>query len=132
MILLAACGGSSPTGGGNTPPVENVSMSDNASGPPYAFSPASMTVKVGTRVKWTNNGGTAHTSTSDASPQPVWDSGTLVPSGTTPCNPSDPYCNPGTTPAGTYQVTFNTPGTYQYHCSFHGPQGMTGTITVMP
>jgi plastocyanin len=132
LVLAAACGGSSPTGGGNPPPVQNVIMNDHAGVAPYAYSPATVTVKVGTTVKWTNNGGTAHTATSDATPQPIWNSGTVLPAGSASCPPTDPYCQPGGTPAGTYQVTFNSPGTYQYHCEFHGPQGMTGTITVTP
>jgi len=132
FLLAAACGGSSPTGGGATPPVENVTMNDNAGAAPYAFSPATVTVKVGTTVRWTNNGSTAHTATSDATPQPVWESGTVLPAGSTSCPPNDPYCQPSGTPPGTYQVTLNTAGTYQYHCSFHQALGMTGTITVMP
>ena len=134
LMLVAACGGSGPTGGGGnpTPGVENVIMNDNAGAAPYTFAPATLTVKVGTRVKWTNNGSTAHTATSDATPQPIWNSGTVLPAGSTSCPPADPYCQPGGTPAGTYQLTFNSPGTYQYHCEVHGPQGMTGTITVTP
>jgi len=132
LVLAAACGGSSPTGGGNPPAVQNVIMNDHAGVAPYAYAPATVTVKVGTTVKWTNNGGTAHTATSDATPQPIWNSGTVLPAGSASCPPTDPYCQPGGTPAGTYQVTFNSPGTYQYHCEFHGPQGMTGTITVTP
>ncbi len=31
----------------------------------------------------------------------------------------------------THQVTFDTPGTYQYDCAVHG-QLMTGRIVVMP
>jgi len=34
------------------------------------------------------------------------------------------------TGAGTYAVTFNTPGTYTYDCSVHG-QAMTGRIVVI-
>lgn len=133
LVFAAACGGSSPTGGGNTQPtVQNVNMNDNAGAAPYAYSPATVTVKVGTTVKWTNGGATAHTATSDATPQPIWNSGTVLPGGSTSCPPADPYCQPSGTPAGTYQMTFNNPGTYQYHCEFHGPQGMTGTITVTP
>jgi plastocyanin len=107
-------------------------MTDNGGSAPYAFSPAPLTIKVGTVVKWTNNGNAPHTSTSDATPQPTWDSGTLDPAGTTTCTPGDPYCTPGSTPAGTYQRTFNAIGTYQYHCALHGASGMTGTITVTP
>ena len=132
LVLVAACGGSSPTGGNTPPNVRNVIMNDNAGAAPYAYSPATVTVTVGTTVQWTNNGGTAHTTTSDATPQPIWNSGTVLPAGSASCPPTDPYCQPGGTPAGTYQVTFSSPGTYQYHCEFHGPQGMTGTITVTP
>jgi plastocyanin len=35
------------------------------------------------------------------------------------------------TGAGTYSVTFTTPGTYKYDCSVHGA-AMTGTIVVLP
>jgi plastocyanin len=130
FVAGAACGGSSPTssaGGTNTPPpgapVVNVSMTDNN------FSPPAPSVTVGTTVKWTNNGNTAHTTTSDATP-PIWSSGTVSPSRTNTCDPADPYCQPGMTPPGTYVVMFSTPGTYSYHCQFH-PE-MTGTITVTP
>src|SRR6266516_4337860 len=121
MILVAACGGgSAPTGGGGNPQPEvmNVSMSDNGGAAPYAFSPTPLTVPVGTVVRWTNNGTTGHTTTSDDA-QPIWNSGTVLPAGSTTCPPSDPYCQPGGTPAGNYQRTFATAGTYQYHCQFH-------------
>jgi plastocyanin len=29
-----------------------------------------------------------------------------------------------------FTFKFNTPGTYHFHCFFHGPIGMTGTVTV--
>ncbi len=139
-ILAAACGGSSSTSLGNNPPpppppppppTASVSMTDNSGLSPYAFSPANLSVKVGTTVIWTNNGKATHTSTSDATPA-VWTSGTVAPAGSTSCAPNDPYCTPGTTPPGTFQQTFSTAGTYSYHCENHGAQGMTGTITVTP
>jgi len=139
LIGAAACGGSSsPTGSGGNPqqpagPVADVSMTDNGGLGPFAFSPAMLPIKVGTKVRWTNNGKAQHTATSDATPQPVWESGTVQPAGTTTCAPNDIYCTPGPTAPGTYVSSpFNTPGTYQYHCDFHGAQGMTGTITVTP
>jgi plastocyanin len=138
LALLAACGGSTPTGSGgnqNPPPVVNVSMTDNGGLGPYAFSEPSVTISVGTTVKWTNRGKADHTATSDETPA-VWTSGTLEPAGTGTCEPYDPYCTPGT-PAGTYARTFNTAGTFPYHCQNHATQemtgvftGMTGTITV--
>ena len=45
----------------------------------FSFAPSTMTIKVGTRVTWTDAGPSAHTATSDGG---VWDSGTLgAPSG---------------------------------------------------
>lgn len=132
--IAAACGGggSGPTGGGGNPPpgsaVVNVSMTDNGGLAPYAFSPATPTITVGTTVKWTNSGTTAHTTTSDS---PGWDSDSLAPRGSTTCDPYGYNCQPGSAP-GTFQQTFMTAGTYQYHCQFHVAQGMTGTITVTP
>ena len=127
-IIASACGGSSPTSyGGNNPPppppppgatVETVSMTD------YAFTPATPSIKAGTVVKWVNNGSTSHTATSDGG---TFDSGSLAAPGTT----TDPYGGTTTTPGGSFSVTFSTPGTYTYHCTFHGaPNNMKGTITV--
>ena len=68
LILAAACGGSNPTGGGSgtpPPPVRNVAMSD------YSFTPKDVTIKVGTRVTWTNNGTTDHTATTVHWPCPT-------------------------------------------------------------
>ncbi len=90
----------------------------------FSFSPSTMTIKVGTRVTWTNAGPSAHTATSDNG---IWDSGTLgAPSG------GGGY---GGSASGTYQFTFNTAGTYRYHCKIHPPASypsFTGTITVTP
>jgi plastocyanin len=118
LAAAAACGGgSSPTSGSTGGP--RVTIQD------FSFSPTTLTIKTGTTVTWTNNGPSAHTTTSDTM---TWDSPTLS-------GPSsgDPYG--GGMPAGTFQFTFNTPGTYRYHCSNHPPAlyaGFTGTITVTP
>ena len=65
LLVSAACGSStglslSGGGGGNMPSgsVVAVIIKD------FSFSPAAVTVKVGTTVKWTNNGPSAHTATS--------------------------------------------------------------------
>ena len=96
-----------PTGGGGSSgSVVDVSIRD------FTFTPASVTVKVGTTVRWTNNGPSAHTTTSDMG---VWNSGLLSPN------------------AGTFEMTFSTTGTFPYHCSIHPPSvypGFVGTVTV--
>ncbi len=74
----------------------------------FAFSPANITVKAGTKVTWTNNDSVAHTVTET--------------DGKT--GPASSDVNPGET----YSFTFSTPGTYQYYCSIH--QSMLGTVVV--
>lgn len=108
IATMAACGSSSS--GGSAP----VSTSGSGSGSGdtvtiqnFAFHPASLTVKVGTKVTFTNEDGTIHTATSN--PSGVIDSGNL---------------NKGQS----YTVTFTKAGTYHYICSIH--QNMTGTIIV--
>ncbi len=72
----------------------------------FAFGPNNLTVAVGTTVTWTNDDGPSHTTTSDAE---GWNSGTL-------------------STGATFQVVFDTPGTFTYHCSIH--PSMTATVTV--
>lgn len=72
-----------------------------------AFYPASQVISKGTIVKWTNNDGMDHTVTSNSA---VFDSGNI-------------------SSTQTYSYTFNTPGSYPYHCTIHGVS-MSGTITV--
>jgi len=76
----------------------------------FKFTPAELTVAVGTTVTWTNQGPAPHTTTSLATPA-VWDSGPM--------------------PRGrTYSFTFKSAGVYKYHCSIH--PSMLGTVTVRP
>jgi plastocyanin len=72
------------------------------------FSPVTITVAVGTTVTWKNSDGIAHTSTSDTG---VWDTGTLA-------------------AGASSTTTFNTVGTFPYHCAFHVSMGMKGTVVV--
>lgn len=74
----------------------------------FTYSPQTVTVTLGTRIRWLNEGPSTHTTTSDTG---VWDSGVM---------------NPGQT----YGVLFNSPGTYPYHCTLH-PETMTGTVNVL-
>ena len=70
------------------------------------FDNASMTVKVGTPVRWFNNGTNKHTATAtDLS----WGTGTIQ-------------------PGGNFARYFNAPGTYTYFCSYHPT--ITATLIV--
>ncbi len=114
---LAACGGgysSAPPANnnppGNTPPpAGGISVSNNY------FNPTAKTVAAGTTVQWSWNScsGDPYGGQTCTSHSVTFDDGTSSP----------------TQDQGTYQRTFNTPGTYNYHCTQH-PTQMTGTITV--
>jgi plastocyanin len=86
------------------PGSQDVSVTDNA------FSPSTVTVTSGATVTWTWNGSNQHNVT--------WVSGTPAAS--------------ATQSSGSYQRTFDTPGTYAYYCTIHGSPtgGMRGTVVV--
>ena len=71
----------------------------------------SLTVPLGTTVRWTNRDPAPHTSTSGTVSQKsnVWDSGTIG-------------------AGGSFSFTFTEPGTFQYFCEIH--PFMTGTVVV--
>jgi glucose/arabinose dehydrogenase/plastocyanin len=70
----------------------------------FAFEPANVMISAGDMVRWTEMDGAGHSSTSDTG---LWDSGFL------PLN-------------GTFSFTFNSPGTFPYHCTPH--PFMTATV----
>ncbi len=103
-MAVISCSKSSGYGSNNTttpPPVANAVSIVNMS-----FTPATLTVSVGTTVTWTNNDGMTHTVTSDAS---GFDSGDI-------------------TMGSKYSRVFSVAGTYAYHCTIH--PAMKGTIVV--
>ena len=71
-----------------------------------AFMPDDLEISPGSTVTWMNTDATSHTSTSDGA---LWASGTLA-------------------PGRQFSFTFQTTGTFAYHCSIH--PGMVGTIVV--
>ncbi|MGW2248804.1 plastocyanin/azurin family copper-binding protein [Kitasatospora sp. NPDC001660] len=77
----------------------------------FAFSPPALTVKVGTKVTWTNTDPDTHTVTSKQG------SGGPLQSAALATN-------------DTYSYTFTQPGTYPYFCSIH--PFMTATVEVTP
>jgi plastocyanin len=104
--LAAACGGggsssdgggSSSTGGqggGNAVTIDNL-----------AFSPATLNLKTGQEVTWTNKQDIAHTVTADG-------------------GAFDHQMPPG----ATFSFTFDKAGSFPYHCTIH--PSMTATIQV--
>jgi plastocyanin len=74
----------------------------------FAFSPASLTVKVGTTVTWINQDTDAHTVTTQ--------------------NNAGPLSSQALTTGQTYSYTFTKAGTYSYLCTIH--PFMTATVTV--
>ncbi len=93
--------GDSPPSSGDTSP-NTITMVNES------FSPSSLTVTPGTSVTWKNNDSVTHTSTSDT--PGIWDTGDIL-------------------REGSKTTTFNTVGTFKFHCSIH-PTTMTGTIVV--
>jgi amicyanin len=73
----------------------------------FAFSPSTLTIKTGETVTWTNDDSTTHTITSDT--------GSELGSGSI-------------STGQTYSHTFNTAGTFDYHCSIH--TSMKGKVIV--
>jgi len=101
-ITITSCSkGSNNNSMTTTPPAANSVSIVNMS-----FSPAALTVTVGTTVTWTNNDNMTHTVTSDTS---AFDSGNL-------------------TVGSKFTKVFSVAGTYEYHCTIHPT--MKGSIVV--
>lgn len=124
VVMLAACGGTTTTtSSGSTPtavPATAQPTQATASGTTamikmieqnnkYMFSPQSITVKVGTKVVWTNSSDAPHTVTSDNNAFTA--SQTL-------------------SEKQMFSQTFTKAGTYTYHCSIH--PYMKATVNVQP
>ena len=117
LTMAAACGGysspSSPTTTPTPPAPATGGQSMSVSIPSgaavlttTAFNPDVTDVGVGTTVTWTNNDSVAHTSTANAGGS---NSGTVG-------------------PGGRFSFTFQSAGSFPYHCAIH--PGMVGTVVV--
>lgn len=73
----------------------------------FQFSPSTITIKTGQTVTWTNKDSTQHTITSDSGSE---------------------LASAILSPGQTYSHTFDSSGTYSYHCSFH--PGMKAKVIV--
>jgi plastocyanin len=98
-IWMAACSKSSSSNNGGTG-APTITMQN------MVFSNTSVTITAGTKVTWNNNDNMTHTVTSDNA---IFNSGDMA-------------------AGNTFNFTFNTPGTYSYHCVYHST--MTGVIIV--
>ena len=107
-------GNQQPVGG--SPATQGSSQTSTTSSKPavllvniqdFSFSPSLMTVKKGDTIVWTNKDAAPHTVTWDVNGQKS--SGKLE-------------------HGMAFSFTFNTAGTFSYHCAFH--PGMKGKVTV--
>jgi len=92
--------GQTDEGGQTAPASAAVSISN------FAFDPGVLEIAAGTTVTWTNNDGANHTVTADDG---SFDSGSFG-------------------SGATFSFTFDTPGTFTYHCDIHS--NMTGSVVV--
>lgn len=116
-FAVVGCGGGSsgpsPPSGNTPPPAGGITVANNA------FSPPSKAVGVGETVQWgwsTCSGGGGYGGGETCVLHSVtWDDG-----------------SPGSSlqETGNYSRNFSVAGTYNYHCSVHRLEGMTGSITV--
>ncbi|HIK78977.1 MAG TPA: hypothetical protein EYG04_06225, partial [Candidatus Poseidoniales archaeon] len=99
-IISTASAGGGGGGGATTHPVE---ISNT-------FTPNNLTINMGDSVEWTNVDSNSHTVTDMGTGPETFDSGNI---------------NQG----GTFSVSLQTPGTYDYQCNYH--TSMTGVIHVI-
>jgi len=106
MAVLAVGPFSQPSSPPSIPPPPKVGIVN------YSYQPAQLTVKAGTKVTWTNMDPVEHTVT--VSSQGGSSTGTI---------------NSGLLePDQRFSITFDIPGTYEYHCDVHPT--MMGTVKV--
>ena len=116
IVLLGACSGGED---------HTVTMPSE-----HVFEPATITIKAGESVTWTNGSNEQHTVTADESalPEgaPYFSSGDA--DGEKAAN--DDLAQELILPDGEYAHTFETPGRYAYYCILHLSDGMKGTVVV--
>ena len=122
-LTLVACGGDDDDDGASSGGATTTEQTDTGSAPPanaseavevdipsISFDPASVTVKVGTTVKWTNSDDLPHTVTKTDGPGEDFDSGNMDAGG------------------AEFEHTFEEKGKFDYVCQIH--PGQEGSVTV--
>jgi plastocyanin len=97
-----------------------VSMKNNPKG---VFVPATVNIKVGDTVKWTNPAVITHTVTFDPA-QAATATNVALPAGVAP------FGSDNMEEDATFSHTFTVKGTYKYICKMHEAMGMVGTVVV--
>lgn len=103
VILLVACGSSSPT--------DPLSGTIEVELREASFSRPDLTIEVGSTIRWVNQGNVTHTITPDGHGE--WQRQEL--------SQADEV----------FEHTFTSEGTFDYFCEPHQAVGMTGTIRVV-
>ncbi|MBD3161694.1 MAG: hypothetical protein GF346_05505 [Candidatus Eisenbacteria bacterium] len=106
LLLCAATAGLLLSGTAVNAETYDVSVFD------FGYDPISLTIEVGDTVRWNNDGGIVHTVTggADCTEDGSFDSGDIM-------------------PGESYELTFDSAGTFPYFCLYHCPT-MEGEITV--
>jgi plastocyanin len=114
-VGVAGCGGSSSTPSSPTSPSSPAPTSSGSgvtivagasTRTTTAYNPNPITVSRGGTVTWVNNDNTTHTSAADGG---AFNSGNIA-------------------PGGSFSQTFQSAGSFTYHCAIH--PNMVGTVTV--
>ena len=118
-VAVAACGGGAASPAASSPPSTAPSSSAASLAPSsgggagvaakivnFAFDPPTITAKVGDTVTWTNEDGAPHTVTLD----------------------DGSGGSQNLAKGATFEHTFNTAGSFGYHCAIHA--SMKGTVEV--
>ena len=118
IVLVLSAGCSSSTGSPTSPSTCGISPTNPEGTNPCnlltvtirngVYSPNPVMVKVGQSVNWLNADTFAHTATDPG----VFDTGSIAP-----------------TSAADAPVLFNTPGTFNYHCTIHANETATIIVT---
>lgn len=104
MPPAAGSGQDAPVATNDAPVATNTVAIQN-----FAFSPATVTVKAGTTITWTNRDSDAHTVTA---------------------MPAGSFHSPTLNTGQSFQHTFTAPGQFDYLCTIH--PFMTATVVVTP
>ncbi|MGH3865518.1 MAG: cupredoxin domain-containing protein [Pseudonocardiaceae bacterium] len=108
IVVVVGIGSLPPTAAASTPGAAASVASDAVTIQNFAFSPATVTIKAGTTVIWTNRDQDPHTVSAM----------------------SGAFHSPTLNTGQSYQYTFTTPGRFDYLCTIH--PFMTATVVVTP